>query len=365
MERSSASRYWARDTKKRVRIQSPRNSLHASASTLIRVIGVPPLFGEDVLKVGGQHFQFPAVRYNFGMPPATKKSKRYLVQCERRTYELWEKEFNRLLTRGSNADEAFRRWIKCEDARRKAYIAEIAHELGSRGIGVSGLKLLPQPENARADLMRRLYRDSVPNVQERTRARVANKKTLADMEKLAKSVDRLIALFEKRGPNIWSQDETFKISLTRVLQSSIRLSSSIRFVIPQIKRSHIYPLDIADCCTLLVMQLEDRNGLTERECHALIRCALVAHGCDKDVVAELFGEGSVERGTIGAKKTAFRQRLLKSAAILAENPETLKAALQGATLLEELAQSIVLERAKGDRKAGRRGRSKATSLGAA
>lgn len=279
-----------------------------------------------------------------------------MLRFERRTYEQWEKEFNRLLTRGSNADVAFRRWEKSEDVGRKAYIAEIERELQSRGIGVSGLKLLPQPENARADLMRRLYRESVPNVEERTRARAKDKETLKRMEKLAKSADKLVALLEKRGTSIWSQDETFKIPLAKVLQSCVQLSSSIRFVSPQVKRSHVYPLDIADCCTLLVLRMEDRNGLTERECHALIRCALVAHGCDRDEVAEFFGEGSVGRGTIGAKKMAFRQKLLKSANILAENPETLKAALHETALLEELAQSISLTAAKAARHARKRPR---------
>ena len=35
------------------------------ANTSIRVIGVPLLLGEDVLKVIGQHFQYLAIRYNF------------------------------------------------------------------------------------------------------------------------------------------------------------------------------------------------------------------------------------------------------------------------------------------------------------
>ena len=289
------------------------------------------------------------------MARASNVPERYIATSEqRRTYEQWEKEFNRLLVRGSNADDGFKRWIKSENARRKAYITDIERELRSRGIGTSGLTLLPQPENTRADLMRRLYRESVPNIEERTRARAEDKKTLAEMERLAKSADKMAAHLEMRGNSISSQDETFKISLARVLQSSKQLSSSIRFACPQIKRLHIYPLDIADCCTLLVMRLEDSNGLTEKECHALVRCALVAHGCEKDEVAEFFGEGSVGRGTIGAKKTAFRRKLLNSANILAENPETLRAALHETALLEELAQSVALAAAPLDGRVGRR-----------
>lgn len=142
-------------------------------------------------------------------------------------------------------------------------------------------------------------------------------KTLKQIEKLAKSADELVALLEERGATLWSQDDTFEIPLAGVLQCCIQLSASIRFVSPQVKRPHIYPLDIADCCILLVLQMEDRDGLTEQDCHALIRCALQAHGCDDDEVTRFFGEGSVTKGTIGAKKTAFRQKLLKSADIRA------------------------------------------------
>ena len=290
------------------------------------------------------------------MARAPKKSKEYVLRCERRTYEHWKREFDRLLTKGSNADVGLTKWVRDEEAGRKSYIVEVECELQRRGSGLSGLKILPQPENARADLMRRLYRESVPNVEERTRAREENKATLKQMEKLARSADKLIALLEKRGRSIWSQDDTFRIPLAGVIQSCIQLSASIRFVSPQVKRPNIYPLDIGDCCTLLVLQMENKNGLTEKECHALIRCALVAHGCDKDEVARFFGEGSVGRGTIGAKKTAFRQKLLKSANILAENPEALISALRSTSLLEELAQSISLAAAKADRKAGRHAR---------
>jgi hypothetical protein len=65
----------------------------------------------------------------------------------------------------------------------------------------------------------------------------------------------------------------------------------------------------------LVLEMEDRCGLTQRECHGLIRCALLAHGCTPEQVT-LLNEELVERGTIGAKKEALREKVLKSAQFL-------------------------------------------------
>ena len=68
----------------------------------------------------------------------------------------------------------------------------------------------------------------------------------------------------------------------------------------------------------LVINMEDTCGLSQKECHALIECALLAHGCTPEEVTD-FAEENVERGTIRAKKEAIRKRFLESLQVIFSN----------------------------------------------
>ena len=102
-----------------------------------------------------------------------------------------------------------------------------------------------------------------------------------------------------------------------MLQCCIALSNSIAETASSIERKYIYPLDLVDCCIGLVWELEELCGLSQAECHALVKCALLAHGCTEEEVSP-FDKGSVDRGTIRAKKVAFAKRILDSVNAIAQ-----------------------------------------------
>jgi hypothetical protein len=249
------------------------------------------------------------------MPIGTRSTKQATLRRSPVDFRKWEGEFKRKLTPRSKAADGLRKWIAQEDAVRTSTIALTRQHLESHGIEPSGLSRLPQPHTVRGDLMQRLYHESVPNVQERTRAKELDKTFLIGMNKLARSADKLINEVRDRDVKLWTQDGFFTIPLDGVLQHCIQLSQSIRVVSGLVKRTHIYPTRIADCCMSLVLEMEDRCGLSQRECHALIRIALLAHGCTEDEVKD-FNEELTERGTIGGKKESLREKVLKSVDIL-------------------------------------------------
>jgi hypothetical protein len=114
-----------------------------------------------------------------------------------------------------------------------------------------------------------------------------------------------------------TQEGGFIVSLNDVRERCIHLSTSIATASALVKREYIQPLKLADCCIELVWKLEETHGLSQAECHALIKCALLAHGCTVEDVAP-FDDGSVERGTIRAKKEALAKRVLDSVNIMAQ-----------------------------------------------
>jgi hypothetical protein len=177
---------------------------------------------------------------------------------------------------------------------------------------ITGLKSLQMPEDERADSIRRLWYKSAPNVEERNRAASDLAQLLKQMEQLADSVKELGIRLQSQRSMLMTQDGFFEIPLTGMPELCITLSSSLRKSATLARRKYIYPIDIADCCTPLVFEMEDRCGLSQKECHALIRCALLAHGCTEDEVRP-FDEELIDRGTIGAKKEALIAKVLKSA----------------------------------------------------
>jgi hypothetical protein len=252
------------------------------------------------------------------MAPTPKKSKQYVAR-ERRSFEDWKTRITRLTKTDPTAKKAFDKWKKSEEQYRRSIIEMSDRNLLSHGIDPAiRLNQLPQPEDAREDLLECLYRDSVPNVRERTRAREQGKETLKQMEKLANAADKLVARLKEQGSTLCTQDDFFQIPLAGVFQSCLQLSASVRSVSPLVKRKYVYPLDIADCCMSLVLVMEDRCGLSQAECHSLVRFALLAHGCTTDEVS-MFEKEFTESGTIGSKKESLRDKAIKSANILTAN----------------------------------------------
>lgn len=263
--------------------------------------------------VRGKQEQPPKASATRGIPPRPlKQGNSHYPQPD---FKKWEVEFNSLLIGGSNAAKGLKKWIRHGEAQRAANIALVENHCKSLRVDPPNLKGLPRPEDTRSDLIRRLWFDSAPNLEERTRATKADNQFLKQMEKLKDSAEALTKSLQSRRPKLLTQDRFFEIPLDPVLRNCIQLSNSIRAASALVKRTHIYPMDVADCCIELVIEMEDRSGLSKRDCHALIKCALLAHGCTPNQVAQ-FDEELIERGTIGAKKESLKRKLFKSADII-------------------------------------------------
>lgn len=261
----------------------------------------------------GKQEQPPKASATGRFPPGPFKQR--LSHYPQPDFKKWEAKFNEVLINGSDAAKGLKKWIGHEEAQRASNIALI--EGNCKRLGVTpNLKGLAKPEDARADVIRSLWIHSAPNVQQRTSAAKTDKLFLKHMEKLKDSVDTFAKGIEKRSAKLMTQDMIFRIPLNDVLKHCIELSSSIHTTSQLAKRKHIYPLDIADCCTGLVLDLEDRRGLSQKQSHALIRCALLAHGCTEEEVSP-FNEELVERGTIRAKREALRKSIFESADVIA------------------------------------------------
>lgn len=233
-------------------------------------------------------------------------------------FKKWQARFDELHIGGTNAAKGLKKWIRHEENYRASTIAFTEDQFKAKGLDMPNLEQLPQPKDAHADVMRSLWIGSAPNVEERNSAAKTDNHLLKHMEQLEDSINEFTKRLQTRGKKLATQDRFFEIPLDGLLQLCTQLSSSLRMVSILAKRKYIYPLDIADCCMSLVLELEDRRGISQRECHALIRCALIAHGCTPEQAAP-FGEDSVERGTIAAKKESLRQKCLKSVDILWAN----------------------------------------------
>lgn len=233
----------------------------------------------------------------------------------RRDFKEWVKEFELKITRRSPAAIGLKKWIEHEKAARASIKASFEQLYKHEGRDPSSIKGLSAPEDAPADVRRWLYRDSIPNVEERTRAAKDDKLILKQMEKLAADADKLVSRLETRGGNLSTQDGFFQIPMAKLLENSRQLSSSIRTASRLVKRSHIYPVRIVDCCIALFIELEDSCGLTQRESHDLIRLALLAHGCS-DAEAAQFNPERAKDSTVGYKKDAVKKQVIDSANIL-------------------------------------------------
>jgi hypothetical protein len=207
-----------------------------------------------------------------------------------------------------------KKWISHEAARRASVIAYAVSSCKRLGIEPT-LENFAMPEDAHADVLKMLWGGSVPNVTVRTNAAKSDKQLLGWMEAMRKSVETFANGIKKR--RLVTQDGGFIVSLNGVYERCIHLVTSIAEVSTLVMREYVQPFKLADCCIELVWDLEENRGLSQAECHQLIKWALLAHGCTAEDVAP-FDEGSVDRGTIRAKKEALAKKLLDGVNIMAQ-----------------------------------------------
>ncbi len=244
------------------------------------------------------------------------RTRQTIPNYPQKDFTQWKSAFDKVLVNGTKAAAGLKKWVRSE-AEDRAFLIEFAVSTGSAFGPEPDLKHYAKPEDARGYVLKRLWNGSAPNVIERTGATNKDRLFLKRMENLKESVDSFAEGIEQRGRWLMTQDRVFPIRLHDVLEHCIHLSTSIATASALVKRKYIQPLTIADCCTELVWELEENHGLSQAECHALIKVALLAHGCAPEQVTP-FGAGSVERGTIRAKKNAFEKGVRDSYDVISE-----------------------------------------------
>lgn len=246
----------------------------------------------------------------------------------RQNFEKWNARFHELLINGSNAAKGLTMWIAHVEAQRLSNIAFVENHYRSIGIEPN-LNGLDKSEDVKADVMRRLWSESVPDMKERTRALNNDIFLVEKMEELAKRVDDVVTKLQSHRPTMSTKSGYLEIPLDRVMQHCVQLSSSIHKVTYSFREKLIdqnnvaknklpYPFDIADSCLPLVFEMEETYGIPQRECHELIKCALRAHGCTREEASVFDGE-NVQRGTIRAKKEATKKKIIDSLNIMFAN----------------------------------------------
>jgi hypothetical protein len=222
----------------------------------------------------------------------------------------------------TKAAEGLKKWISHEAVQRTSAIAFAKNSYKDFGVEPN-LRGFAKPEDARTDVLRSLWQGSIPDLMERTNTAKSNAQFLAQMKTLKKSVDDFVRVIGKPGATIPTQDGGFHLSLDYVRDCCIHLSASLATASVIVKREYVQPLKLADCCIGLVMHLENTQSLSQAECHDLIKFALLAHGCTEEQVAP-FDIGSVDRGSIRAKKEALAKKVLDSANVIAQVMQEIK-----------------------------------------
>lgn len=247
--------------------------------------------------------QKPPKESNASRTKRSHRARQAMPHYPQRDFTAWKSTFDRRLINGTKAKKGLEKWIKSVEEDRASLIAfavSCATAIGSE----YGPKNYAKPEDARGDVLRTLWNGSKPNLAERIHLAQSDTLFLREIDALKDSVNSISKKIEERNKFIMSQDRVFPIRLNDVHDRCTQLSASISIASALAKRKYIQPLDLADCCKELVLELEENHGLSQAECHALIECSLLSHGCTPEQVAP-FGAGSVEKGTIRAKKNAF------------------------------------------------------------
>ena len=252
----------------------------------------------------------------------SRSSRQAVPNYPQRDFIAWKAAFDNLPMGRTKAAEGLKKWISHEAVQRTSAIAFAKDSYKDFGVEPN-LKGFAKPEDARADVLRSLWQGSIPNLVERTNTAKSNAQFLAQMKTLKKSVDDFVKVIGKPGATIPTQDGGFHLSLDYVRDCCIHLSASLATASVIVKREYVQPLKLADCCIGLVMHLENTQGLSQAECHDLIKVALLAHGCTEEQVAP-FDIGSVDRGSIRAKKEALAKKVLDSANVIAQVMQEIK-----------------------------------------
>jgi len=260
----------------------------------------------------------------------SRSSRQAIPHYPQRDFIAWKAAFDNLPMGRTKAAEGLKKWIKSVADDRASLIA-FAVSCGTAFGSEYGPKNYAKPEDARGDVLKTLWNSSKPNLGKRIHLAKTDTLLLREMEKLKESVNLISRKIEERNKFIMSQDGVFPVRLHDVYGRCIQLSASITIASALVKREYIQPLDLADCCKALVWELEENHGLSQAECHALIECALLSHGCAKEQVAP-FGAGSVERGTIRAKKNAFVKGVRDSYDVIAQVLHNSKQSVPDATM---------------------------------
>ncbi len=246
----------------------------------------------------------------------SRSSRQAVPSYPQRDFIAWKAAFDELPMGRTKAAEGLKKWINSEAAQRASTIAFLINSCKQYGIAPN-LNGFARPEDARDDVMKRLWNGSVPNVKERTSAIDSDKRFIKKMDEMRESVVSFTEDIQRRSAQLPTQDGGFYLSLDNVRKSCIHLSALLSTASLLVKREYVQPVRLADCCTELVWHLEAMHGLSQAECHALIKCALLAYGCTKEQVTP-FDTRSVKRGTIRAKKEALAKKILEGANVIAQ-----------------------------------------------
>jgi hypothetical protein len=143
------------------------------------------------------------------------------------------------------------------------------------------------------------------------------------MDEMRESVVSFADTIQLRNATLPTQDGGFHLSLHYVRDCCINLAASLATASALVKREYMQPVKFLDCFSKLVWELEEIRDLSQAECHALIKCALLAHGCTGEDVAP-FDDRSVDRSTIRANKNALAKKVLDSVNVIAQVMQDIK-----------------------------------------
>ncbi len=223
-------------------------------------------------------------------------------------FATWRKRFDKSFSTDTPEGRGFNKWKAKIAERFKANLERFAIPKTDS----APVKEFPSPEEAPKIALRRLYSETMPSMRAYARFRKAEESTLKRMEALAKQAESLAEHLKQRDMRMMTQDGFFLLSLKDVFDSCDRAAKSLRSSLTILRREFLHDAKIHTQCMGLILEMEDWGGLTPRECHALIKLSLLAHGYSNDAV-DVFNPEQIHAGTIRKAKDALRKRVLESA----------------------------------------------------
>ncbi|WP_109486012.1 hypothetical protein [Occallatibacter savannae] len=245
----------------------------------------------------------------------------------------WQRKFNELLKNGSDAHRGLQKWVQNEKRQREANIAQFNRAIEHHGLTQEAAKKLlddrEKPDSARTDLIERLYRESNPVEVKSSPLSKSDMQLISRMKRLAQEIEAFAIQIDKGPQTLSTQDGFFEVTIGALRNPCLGLSSLLSQQVDRILRPYTQAPDIIDRCLPLIFVMEDRAGLSQRECHDLIRIALLAHGCGHAEVApfaERRESDSISRGTIRNRKRSTKQDFFDSIHTMLYGSESVKEA---------------------------------------